>query len=75
MRKNAHLVKTFCKNKGKVIQINEQNGRHNVPAEHSVDGHVSILLGKWPVADRYIEFWIAVGILPKTFGLLVQYTI
>jgi hypothetical protein len=27
----------------------------NVRAEHSVDGHVSILLGKWPVADRYIE--------------------
>ena len=47
---------------------------HNVRAEHSVDGHVSILLGKWPVADRYIELWPGVDILrelppPQTFLL------
>ena len=25
----------------------------NVRAEQSVDGHICILLGKWPMADRY----------------------
>lgn len=27
---------------------------HNVRADYSVDGHIRILCGMWPLADRYV---------------------